>query len=89
MRADIARLVSEIEQQRTRLALAVKAILPQSRAALASATASYQVNKIDLLAVLASQATVFSYETDYFRALSDFATTVAELERIVGEQVLR
>lgn len=89
IRADVARLVADIEQQRTRLALAVKAILPQSRAALTSATASYQVNKVDFLTVLASQATVFSYETDYFRALSDFATNVAELERVVGEQVLR
>ncbi len=89
LRADVARLVADLEQQRTRLALAVKAILPQSRAALASGTASYQVNKADFLTVLASQATVFTYETDYFRALSDFATNVAELERVVGEEVLR
>jgi outer membrane protein TolC len=50
---------------------------------------SYQVGKGELLAVLENQATVFTYETDYFRALSDFAKNVAELERVVGEEVLR
>ena len=89
VRADVARLVSEVERERTRLALAVKAILPQSRAALMSATANYQVGKVEFLAVLENQSTVFSYETDYFRALSDFAAKVAELERMVGSEVLQ
>jgi hypothetical protein len=39
--------------------------------------------------VLEDQATVFTYETDYYRALSDFATTLAELERVVGGEVLK
>jgi outer membrane protein TolC len=89
IRAEVARLVSDIERERTRLALSVKAILPQSRAALASATTSYQVGKVEFLAVLEDQATVFNYETDYYRALSDFAKNVAELERVVGEEILR
>jgi outer membrane protein TolC len=88
-RSDVARLVSELEGERTRLALSVKAILPQSRAALTSALASYQVGRVEFLTVLEDQATVFSYETDYYRALSDFATKLADLERIVGEEVLR
>jgi outer membrane protein TolC len=89
VRAEVARLVSELERQRAQLALYVKAVLPQSRAALASATASYQVGKVEFLAVLDNQATVFRYETEYFRGLSDFAKTLAELERVVGQEVLR
>jgi cobalt-zinc-cadmium efflux system outer membrane protein len=89
LRAEVARMVAEIERERTRLALSVKAILPQGRAALASAASSYQAGKVEFLTVLEKQATVFSYETEYFRALSDFATMVAELERVVGEEVLR
>ncbi|MEP6991175.1 MAG: TolC family protein [bacterium] len=89
IRADVARLVSEIERERTTLALSVKAILPQSRAALTSATASYQVGKVEFLTVLENQATIFTYETEYFRALTDVATKVAELERIVGAEVLK
>lgn len=88
IRADVARLVSDIERDRTSLALSVKAILPQSRAALTSATASYQVGKADFLTVLENQATVFNYETDYYRTLSDFASKMAELERVVGSEVL-
>lgn len=89
IRADVARLVAEIERERTRLALAVKAILPQSRAALTAATANYQVGKAEFLVVLENQATVFTYETEYFRALADFAAKVAELERVVGAEVLK
>jgi outer membrane protein TolC len=47
------------------------------------------VGRVELLTVLDDQATVFTYEMDYFRALSDFATRVAELERVVGEEVLK
>lgn len=89
VRADVARLVSDIERERTRLALSAKAILPQSRAALASSSASYQVGRVEFLTVLENQAMVFNYETDYYRALSDFAKNLAELERVVGEEVLR
>lgn len=66
----------------------MKAILPQGRAALTSATAGYQVGRADFLTLLDSQATLFSYELTYFRVLSDFAKTLAELERVVGEEVL-
>jgi outer membrane protein TolC len=89
VRAEVARLVSELERQRAQLALYVKAILPQAQASLASAASSYQVGKVEFLTVLDNQATVFSYETEYFRAVSEFAKTLAELEWVVGGEVLR
>ena len=88
IRADVARLFSELERQRAQLALYVKAIIPQGRASLASATASYQVGRVEFLTVLENQATLFNYETEYFRTLTDFATTLAELERVMGEEIL-
>jgi cobalt-zinc-cadmium efflux system outer membrane protein len=88
IRADVARLVSELERSRAQLALYVKALLPQARASLSSATASYQVGRIEFLTVLDDQATVFNYETEYFRVLSDFAKNLAELERVVGKEIL-
>ncbi|HKN69334.1 MAG TPA: TolC family protein, partial [Gemmatimonadaceae bacterium] len=88
LQADVARLVSQLEGERTQLALYRKAILPQGRAALASATTSYTVGKIALSGVLESQTSLFTYETDYDRALTDFATNLAELERVVGKEVL-
>ena len=89
LRADVARLHAELERDRAQLALYVKAILPQGRAALTTTTASYQVGRSEFLSLLDAQATLFMYETTYFRVLSAFASTLAQLERLVGEEILR
>jgi outer membrane protein TolC len=89
LRAEVASLVSDIERARTQLALYAKAFLPQGRAMLTSATSSYQVGKGDLRDVLDAQASLFNYETDNARALADFAKQLAELERVVGTEVVR
>ena len=86
--ARIATLASDVERSRTRLALYVKGILPQSRAAVTSSLASYQSGRSDLLTLLDLQNTVFTSETEYFRALSDFAKAVADLDQVVGTEVL-
>lgn len=88
LRARVAKLYADLERQRTQLALDVKAILPQGRATLSATTASYQAGKTDILALLDSQSALFTYETSYYRALSDFAETLAELESVVGKEVL-
>ena len=80
--------MSDLEQERTQLALYRKAILPQSRASVTTSAASYQLGKVELATVLDSQSTLFTYETNYFRALTDFATNLAELERVVGKEIL-
>jgi len=89
LNAAVATQVSDIERARTALALSKRAILPQAHATLASTTASYQVGRIDFAAVMDAQASVFNSETAYYRSLTDFATSLAELERTVGAGVLR
>ncbi len=89
VRAQVARLVSQLERSRTQLAIYTKAILPQGGAAATAALASYQSGKTDLLTVLNNQNTLFTYETEYYRSLSDFAKNLAELEQLVGSEVLR
>jgi len=89
VRAQVARLVSELERGRTQLAIYAKAILPQGSAAATAALASYQSGKTDLLTVLDNQNTVFSYEMEYYRSLSDFAKNLAELEQVVGSEIIR
>ncbi len=89
IKADIARVASDLERARTQLALYVKAILPQGSAAATSSLASYQSGKTDLLSVLTNQNTLFTYQTAYYRALADFAKSLAELEQLVGGEVLR
>lgn len=89
VRSRVARLYADIGHNRTQMALYVKAILPQGRATLASATGNYQSGTGDLIAVLNAQATIFEYETGYHRALTDFAQKIAELDALVGKEVLR
>lgn len=89
LRADVARLHAELERDRAQLALYVKAILPQGHAVLATAAAGYPVGRADFLSLLDAQAMLFTYETTYFRILSQFASKLAELERIVGEEIVR
>lgn len=88
IRSELARLVGQIEAQRSRLALLVGFVLPQAAAALESSTASFQVGRTDFRTVLQNQAAVYNYETDYHRALGDFAIALAELNYVVGEEVL-
>ena len=89
IRAEVARLVSDLERERTELALYAKAIVPQGSAAATASLASYQAGKTELLAVLDNQNTLFTYQTAYYRALADFAKSLAELEQVVGAEVLR
>ena len=89
LRADVARLVSEAERARAQLALYARSIIPQARTALTSATAQYQAGRGDFAAVLESQTMLYSYETQYDRLLTDFAKAVAELEQVVGAEVIR
>ena len=88
LRAQVAKVYSDIQRERTQLALDVKAIIPQGRASLEAATANYQAGKADLLTLLDARATLFTYETSYHRLLTDFAQSLAELEQIVGKEVL-
>ena len=89
LRAEVASLVADLERQRTQLALFTKALLPQGRALLASTTASYQVGRGELRDVLDARSALFTYEIDNARALADFAKQLAELEHVVGTEVVR
>ncbi|MGQ0539176.1 MAG: TolC family protein, partial [Gemmatimonadaceae bacterium] len=88
IRGEVARLHAQLERDRAQLALYVKAIIPQGRATLESAVANYQVARSDFLSLLDAQTTLFNYETAYFRTLTNFAKTLAELEQVVGEEIL-
>lgn len=88
IRADVAAGYADLEEDRARLALFARSIIPQGRAALESATAAFQVDRADFLTLLENQTTLYNYEIAYFRALTDFASGLAELERVVGGEVL-
>jgi len=86
---EIARQVGVAEQSRTQLALYTIAILPQGRAGVDAALASYRAGRGDLTTVLTAQSALFASEITYARAMTDFAKAIAALEQIVGTDVLR
>lgn len=88
LRARVAELHAQLETVRAQLALYVKSMLPQSGAALESALASYGAGRVDFLTVLDSQSTLFGYEIAFHRGLTDFATKLAQLEAVVGKEIL-
>ena len=60
-----------------------------SSATLESATAQYQAGRGDFAPLLEGQTMLYTYETQYERLLTDFARSVAELEQVVGTEVIR
>ncbi len=66
------------------LRLLQEGILPQASQSLKSALAGYEVGKIDFLSLLNNQQTLFTYESDYFRAQAAYQNTLADLEALVG-----
>lgn len=88
LHADVAELHAALERDRAQLALFVASILPQGRAAVESAAASFRVGRADFATLLETEETLYEYETMVHRALADFAKTLAELERVIGAEVL-
>jgi len=62
---------------------------PQAQATLRAASAAYQTDETDFLNLIDSQNTALDVEYSYYRALADFDSRVAELERAVGAPLPR
>ena len=62
---------------------------PQAQATLRSASAAYQTDRTDFLNLIDSQNTALDVEYSYYRALSEFDSRVADLERAIGASVER
>ena len=62
-------------------------IIPQAEQSLNADMAAYQVGKIDFLTLLSSQITLFKYEIQYRRVMSDYERDLARLEAVVGKRL--
>jgi len=62
-------------------------IIPQAEQSLNADMAAYQVGKIDFLTLLSSQITLFKYEIQYRRVMSDYEKDLAGLEAVVGKRL--
>jgi outer membrane protein, heavy metal efflux system len=89
LRREVARLTSVLERSRALLALSRRSVLPQARAVTASATASYRAGRGEFVGLLTALRSAYAAQTEYVRALQEFAVTLAALEELAGGEVLR
>jgi outer membrane protein, heavy metal efflux system len=66
------------------LKLYSQAVVPQSSLALESSMSAYQVGNVDFLTVIGNFTTVLNYETDYYRELANYQTSLARMEALTG-----
>jgi outer membrane protein TolC len=85
--AKLRQQIAVIEQSRKSVHLYDTAILPQARLAVEATLAAYQVSRVDLLMLLDSQMTLFSYEINRARELVNFNKALAEIELLAGKQL--
>jgi outer membrane protein, heavy metal efflux system len=64
-------------------------VLPQASLALESAVASYEVGAVDFLTLLNSQATVLTYEMQYYEELAKHEQALARLEPLVARELTK
>lgn len=84
----IENALEELQRDEQLIDLFKTGIIPQANQSLKSAISGYQVDKVDFITMLHNQVTLFNYEIDYYRVLSDFEKKLAELEAIVGRQLM-
>jgi len=85
--AKLRQQVAVIEQSRKSVQLYETAILPQAQLAVEATLAAYQVSRVDLLMLLDSQMTLFSYEISRAKELVNFNKALAEIELLAGKQL--
>lgn len=64
-------------------------IIPQATLTLESSMASYQVGAVDFLTLLTNVMTVLTYELNYYEQLATFQKSLAQLEPLVGVELVR
>ncbi len=76
--------LTEIERSARQLELLKTGIIPLATLSLDSAMSSYRVGKVDFITVLDSLMTLFKYEVQYYRLLTESRKSIAEIEALVG-----
>ncbi|MFT7414285.1 MAG: cobalt-zinc-cadmium efflux system outer membrane protein [Methylophagaceae bacterium] len=86
IQADITSTIAQYEQAKEQVLLFKTGIIPQAHQTVASMLAGYQVNKVDFLNLIRAQITLYNYQTNEWKAISDAKTALAKLVATVGEE---
>ena len=64
-------------------------IIPQAKQSLKAAESGYQSGQVDFLNLIDSQRVLLDFNLAFYRAVADFGTNIAGLERVVGVELSR
>jgi outer membrane protein TolC len=84
--AAISTAVTDYLRAKQQFSLFGSGIVPQARQTVESMLSGYQVSEVDFLNLVRSQMTLFNYELQYWKALSDAKQALARIEAAVGEE---
>jgi outer membrane protein TolC len=62
-------------------------IIPQAKQSLKAAESGYQAGQVDFLNLIDSQRVLLDFNLAFYRAVADFGTNIAGLERVVGVEL--
>jgi len=82
----ISSAVTDYHRAKQQFSLFGSGIVPQAQQTVESMLAGYQVSEVDFLNLVRSQMTLFNYQLQYWKALSDAKQALARLEAAVGEE---
>ncbi len=85
--AKLRQQVAVTEQSRESVRLYETDVLPQARLAVEATLEAYKVSRADVLMLLDSQMTLFSYEISRAKELVNFNKALAEIELLAGRQM--
>ncbi|MEK6646898.1 MAG: TolC family protein [Candidatus Firestonebacteria bacterium] len=80
-------ILSEIEKADRMLNLFETGILPQAKQVLEITKANYQSGKVDFLALLDAQRTLYKYEVENYNIIVEYEKNLATLEFIAGKNI--
>lgn len=83
----IHRALTRFEQAGKLAELYRGGIIPQANQTFQATLSAYQVDKVDFLDLLDSLMTLYRYEIDYIKALSEQQRSLAQLEAVAGLEV--
>jgi cobalt-zinc-cadmium efflux system outer membrane protein len=88
VRGAIAASMTDYKRAKNQMSLFETGIVPQAEQTVNSMLAGYQVSEVDFLNLVRSQMTLFTYELQYWKALSEAKQALAQLQAAVGEETV-
>ncbi|GAB1232792.1 TolC family protein [Ferrigenium sp. UT4] len=80
----IEQALAEYQSAREQAALFKGGLIPQAQQTVSAMRAAYQVNKVDFLNLARAQVTLYNYETQYWKTISNGWQALANLQAAVG-----